>query len=416
MSEMYRDAFQTLVDRAPDPPTWEELSAGTFPRRRGRGPLIAVGAAAAVIVTIGAVAWLLPGGGGLTPAAGEVDHARVAFQEQVTLICEGGSISDNGGFDEATIDIYGPGPDDRWRADVTFPDGSVQSYLYEGGPASPSRAWVSPGLATPGVATRFRDVGCTYPTPEGSATWSLSGAPIMELRIPSEFLTTEQNIGERSGDLLEDFESALGLIGSRPDTWRGVPVTVYVRDRGYVDDVGRRVTASTEWWVDVAARRVERIVDVGDHEGLGSWRSELAVVARSRPAPGPELFDPEGMTLVWDVAEVEPSAAPTTTSIPPLSEPLMADAVPVGPAELPATALEDVADLRDGDRLFRLSVGDRALFVRLRPGVRPLLFGTSCDLLTSVALPAGWDGICTERVVDGMVRSGVFSYEDAAGR
>ncbi|GEM_PF-2714382 len=418
MSERFRNAFQTLVERSPAPPEWEELVVPAPRRSRYRGPLIAVGAAAAVLTVVGVGVWLFPGVGGVGPAAAEIDFVRVGFSQQVTLVCEGGAVSDNGGFDEATIDVYGPNADDRWRVDVTFPTGVVQSFLYEGGPGVPLRAWQRPGGGPPDFAVPFRDAGCEYPNAEGSTIFGLVGPPIHAYRIPSEFLTTAR-VEPRSGrrvDLLDDLE-APGLATTRADTWGDVAVTVYVWERSFLDDVGRQVTTSTEWWIDPAARRVERTVDVGEYEGLGSWRSELAVLSRDRVAVPAELFDPAGMDLVVDMSQVEEQGSvSTTTSIAPLSEPLMDGAVPAEEGDLATSDLAAVADLREGDRLYRIPAPEgRSLFVRLRPGARPLLFATACDVLTSVELPEGWVGLCTERTVDGRRQTGVFSYPEAAG-
>ncbi len=418
MSEQYRNAFQTLVDRAPAPPTWEEVSVAAPRRIPTRGPLLAVATGVAVVAFIGAVAWLVPTRGGLAPAAAAVDHVQVRFTREVTAVCEGGTVSDSGGFDEATIDLYGPSADDRWRADVTFPDGSTQSFLYSGSPDRPDRVWQRPGPEPPLFGVLFRQVGCSYETPEGTTTWGLANPPFLTDRLPSQFLTTETRdpISGRRGDLV-DYLTSVGA-SVRPGTWQGTPVTVYKTVTAYVDVVGRPSHGWSEWWVDPAGGRVVRTVDVGVHEGLGSWRTELAASSFATESPPVGFFEPEGMTLVRDLSEataVAP-AGPTTTSIPPLSEPLMDGALPIDPSELPTPEPATLAELRDGDRLFRIPApGGRALFVRLRPGAPPLLFGTSCDVLTSVELPAGWEGVCAEGTEDGTRRTGVSTYREAVG-
>lgn len=59
-----------------------------------------------------------------------------------------------------------------------------------------------------------------------------------------------------------------------------------------------------------------------------------------------------------------------------------------------------MADLRDNDRLYTLPLtGDQAgreVYVRMRDGSPPLLFGTACSTVNSVALPRDWDGVCLE--------------------
>jgi hypothetical protein len=70
-------------------------------------------------------------------------------------------------------------------------------------------------------------------------------------------------------------------------------------------------------------------------------------------------------------------------------------AVPVGTEAVSTEALAAVADLRPGDELYRLPVGDdRGVLIRVRGEEPPLLFGTSCDVVSAAPLPVGWQGTC----------------------
>jgi hypothetical protein len=72
-------------------------------------------------------------------------------------------------------------------------------------------------------------------------------------------------------------------------------------------------------------------------------------------------------------------------------------AVPVGTEAVSTEALAAVADLRPGDELYRLPVGDdRGVLIRVRGEEPPLLFGTSCDVVSAAPLPVGWQGTCLE--------------------
>ncbi len=86
------------------------------------------------------------------------------------------------------------------------------------------------------------------------------------------------------------------------------------------------------------------------------------------------------------------------------------DAVPVGRAAL-TEELAAVADLGPDDGLYQLPVrDDHWVFIRVRSGEPPLLFGTSCDLVSAVALPVGWQGVCLEYTSQGQRIFGQFPH------
>ncbi len=87
------------------------------------------------------------------------------------------------------------------------------------------------------------------------------------------------------------------------------------------------------------------------------------------------------------------------------------EAVPVGAEALSTEALVAVADLRPDDELYRLPVGDdRSVLIRVRGEEPPLLFGTSCDVVSAAPLPLGWQGICLEYTWQGRRLEGRFPY------
>jgi hypothetical protein len=93
-----------------------------------------------------------------------------------------------------------------------------------------------------------------------------------------------------------------------------------------------------------------------------------------------------------------------------LSVSIPAEAEAVGPEALVTPELVTVAELRPGDELFRLPVGEFSVLVRLRAGEAPLLFGTSCDVVSAAALPTGWQGVCLEYTEDGQRVFGQFPW------
>ena len=101
-------------------------------------------------------------------------------------------------------------------------------------------------------------------------------------------------------------------------------------------------------------------------------------------------------------------ASPASVSIPGEAEAVGAEVL-VTPEEVA------VADLQPGDELFRLpvsgySVGEYSVLVRLRAGEPPLLFGTSCDVVSAAPLPTGWRGVCFEYTSEGQRVLGQFPW------
>ncbi len=87
------------------------------------------------------------------------------------------------------------------------------------------------------------------------------------------------------------------------------------------------------------------------------------------------------------------------------------DAVPVRAEALSTEALAAVADLGSADELYQLPVGDdHAVFIRIRAEEPPLLFGTSCDVVSAAPLPSGWQGMCLEYTWQGRRIHGRFPH------
>lgn len=87
------------------------------------------------------------------------------------------------------------------------------------------------------------------------------------------------------------------------------------------------------------------------------------------------------------------------------------NAVAVGPEVLVTDELVDAADLHEGDELYRLAAADdHSVLVRLRTGQPPLLLGTSCDVVNSVLLSEGWEGVCLEYTLNGRRVHGSFPH------
>lgn len=190
--------------------------------------------------------------------------------------------------------------------------------------------------------------------------------------------------------------------------------------------------------------------DPDDPRGLGSGASEVQASPDGTPAQGmswglapaeadevavlltdgtrvrAELADEAtGDGRLWaigylgvEVVAIEASANGTVLGARIPSTTVPADGPIVGPQESFGDRLElasldrigddatDILDLRADDELYSLALPEqRALGIRVRDGVAPLLWATDCDLLSSEPLPDGWIGLCLE-----------YTHPDAGGR
>lgn len=116
--------------------------------------------------------------------------------------------------------------------------------------------------------------------------------------------------------------------------------------------------------------------------------------------------------LCWRfVVAVACLLAACTSGDKPASVSIPGDAMSVDEYALFAEALSALADLRPDDELYQLPVGDdHAVFVRIRADEPPLLFGTSCDVVSAAPLASGWQGACLEYTWQGRRINGRFPH------
>lgn len=151
-------------------------------------------------------------------------------------------------------------------------------------------------------------------------------------------------------------------------------------------------------------------------ETLGRSTEVVEVLERLNIPIDQLSLSTEGMQLVLErppMSEIskETGEVVTTTSIPPLSQPLAADAVRIEYEKLPTDDLRGL--VAPTDLLWSIPARENVLYLASRPGRPTLLFGTACSVLTSVDLPDDWEGICLEMTVNGTPQAGVFTYDEA---
>jgi hypothetical protein len=189
--ERFREVFRRITAETPDAPAFSDLEthrAKPATPVRLKPWMAAVGAAVLVLVVVGAFGLL--GGGGpdlAAPDEGTIDYVKLEYSATVNPVCEGGEIIDNGGFDEATIEIWGPNSDDLTLMVATFPDGSMERTITEGDPFDPERAWgIDPAVFE--EETGFRSVQCSNASSDGIETFGFLNPPYRPGFVPITFL------------------------------------------------------------------------------------------------------------------------------------------------------------------------------------------------------------------------------------
>jgi hypothetical protein len=412
MSNRVSESFESLMSQMQEPPTWNEVSAQQLTATRPvslNGPWIALVAGLATVLVIGAVVFLFPGADPI--GGGSIPYVRLAWSQEVDMRCIGMETIDDGGFDSAVIEIWGPNRQEFYRIDVTAPDGTVERLLVDATDfPEDSRWWSTPDHGAFGRS--FRSSECSTSVGNQSSSYSVSQPPVIHGLFPVEFtgLFAEWYDAEQG-----EIEARLNdrFVRVRDDTWRGSPVVVYAESHTFTDEFG--LTRSIEErWVDLAAERVERLVTEFDTELIARSAVNIEVVERAEVAADTVSFSTEGM-FPGPGNDIPPpdgeSNEATTTSITPTAHPIMANAVQIDAEDIFTEALVEVVEPGPADSFFAVPVSEFQLLVRLRPGVPAHLYATSCDVLIQVELPHGWEGTCLERTVNGERELGVFPYD-----
>ncbi len=413
----FREGFDQLLSEMPDPPTLDALSSRPAelqdsPRRRGA--LVAFAMGAAVVLVAGAALIALRGGQDPAQPA-NVEYVKLEWSQHFELRCLGMEIVDNGGFDDAVIEIWGPNTDNLIRMDTTAPDGTVTRVVVEPSTTSFSaqRIW-STGTK------RFNEAGyrvsdCLEENSGNTSSFAMAQPPEFISGSGYElWLPIVQRV--RDGSVLDLEEIYSRDATARTEVWRGTPVTVYTIERSGTDEMGD-FSSTFERWYDSDRQRLEKWIIESDNEVLGSGTTTYTVIDRQTLPESNVSFEIDDLTLVFDQSEYETSdvEVSVTTSIPPLGLPLMVDAVEITTADIPNGDLEELIAAEEGDQLYAIHATEGAsIYVRLRAADRHRMYATSCDVLTSVELPEAWIGTCLERTVEGQRITGKFSYREAS--
>lgn len=301
---------QELLEHAPQP------AEKPLQYRRSRLRLSGAWVAAAVFVgtlVVGGLTWLLTGSSPVTeedPAETMVSYVRLDWSQEVEMRCEGMETVDNSGFDNAVVEIWGPTSDGIFRVDATAPDGTVETLIARmNEEGQPLQTWASPEDVSDSV---FRISECTSRTGNASRSVSMADPPIhpRPAVFPRGFVGFPFRLLDGTTVDLAD------LLGRRSDseridTWRGVPVTVFITSDEFTDEYGLNERVE-EVWVDLEHRRYERYLLDYNIEKLGHLMLTIETEERSSPTVDQDFFSTDGLTLTHDTTEAE---QPTDTTL-----------------------------------------------------------------------------------------------------
>lgn len=308
MSDRVREAFAALLEEMEEPPAWQDIrvhEARPQPALRRYRPIWVAAAAFVAVLAFGAVGILRSN---TEPASVTVPYVQLDWSNQVEMRCEGMDIVDNGGFETATIEIWGPTADNIFRVDATAPDGTVETLVVHMNETSrPVEAWASNEDSSESV---FRVAECTTSSASSSESISMADPPIHPRPglFPQEFVGFPFRLADGTPVDLSDFLSA-NFDSQREDTWRGLPVTVFTNSDQFTDEFGTN-DRTEEIWVDLDNRRYERHLIDYDIEALGHFVLTIETVDRSDATVDPDFLSTDGLILTHDRTGADDTADP----------------------------------------------------------------------------------------------------------
>ena len=287
MEDRIDGAFAALLEDMEAPPTWEELGAARVTHKSARTwrPVWALAAGFVAVVALGVSSLIWAGDNAVTT----IPYVKLHWSQEVEMRCEGMEIVDNGGFDEATIEIWGPNEDGVIRVDATAADGSIERMigtLTETGRLDDVRATIDTF-----ENSVFQVTECVMAEERVTRTWSWGEPPI----FPDVGLFPSEFVGYPGSADLDALFSAQSH-SQRVDSWRGTEVKVYIQVRSERDEFGLNQSRE-ERWVDLDARRQERHVMESDTEELGSLTITIEVETRGEVAVGDGHFSTDGLVV-----------------------------------------------------------------------------------------------------------------------
>ncbi|MCZ7532792.1 MAG: hypothetical protein M5U23_05220 [Acidimicrobiia bacterium] len=415
------EGFERLTADAGQGPEWSQIGAPAFgeskiPERRG-GLLVGLAVGVVAVMTVGVVA-LSQTGGGTPVAEPTIEYVKLAWSQETELACIGMDKQDNGGFDNATIEIWGPNADGLVRIDATAPNGAVERIMFEYSIADgrQGQIWSIPErLGAP--YTVFHESACVISEAGASSSYLMAQSPLFGGGSTDlmAFVRVPAIDGVGSPFDAEQWIEAGGT--AEEGDWLGTPVTIYTMSTSKETDVGGRRSSTSTTWFDHAHQRYERVLYETQHETLGTGKWVEEVVGRRTVAESSVSFSTDGL-FIDGVDEgdrtlpIDGAAPSLETSCGPVF--LGAGQNPVLPTTVPdADVAQAIADAEVSLGLEGAFFGEFEFFVAEQTAGSVVLFGTgttdgapnyayaTLELRNGKWAPSSWGGCQIETTAEG---------------
>lgn len=274
---------------------------------RGLGRLQLIGATAAVALIVSGCTSARPAettnpikAPEEQPVGPMVGYVKITWDLQVDVDCQGRETVDNGGFDSAVIEVWGPTPDGRFRSDITAPNGQVETVIVDlAADGSTIRNWSTHPSFDPstmrefGQLTVFRNVECVEQLGNNRESQQMTSPPYSPGHVPFADLVPTSKTPRI------DFLAVLAEIATetRTDTWNGTTFDVYVLELDATGRDARPSQSRIEYWKSRHDGLIQRFVAENNSSGLGSSSTFVEFVERSERSLDSVNFSTAGLSL-----------------------------------------------------------------------------------------------------------------------
>lgn len=274
---------------------------------RGLGRLQLIGATAAVALIVSGCTSARPAETTIPikapqeqPVGPMVGYVKITWEQHIDVDCQGRETVDNGGFDSAVIETWGPTPEDRFRSDITAPNGRVETVIVDlAADGSTLRGWSTHPSFDPstmqefGQLSEFRNVECVEQVGNNRESQLMANPPYSPGHVPfSDLVPTSETPRI-------DFLAVLAEIATetRTDSWNGTTFDVYVLE---LNATGRDAGPShsrIEYWKSRDDGLIQRFVAENNSSGLGGSSTIVEFVERSERPLDSVDFSTAGLAM-----------------------------------------------------------------------------------------------------------------------
>ncbi len=290
-------AAAAALERALDPPAHiDQLDQRQRTRRRRHAAITAIAVVAVVLTSTLIINGRSSSTSHVTasaPPTVQVTHETVTFTETGSLACPNGTASPHPGpFDTMTYETWADETNRVWRTQVRYPDGTTRDVIAQGSPWYPTTRHIR-------GATRGEVLGCADPgigillaEPGQSDIFTLNPLDTIPTIAgpfdqPVPAVQTYSTLGQQVPGDHHDSQ------GRPAQLWQQI-VTGFTGTNNTSAGTDRRITQTTQWYVDAATGNVLEQTYQNDVEGIGTVHSVATLTTHDTQQVPQSTFDPTG--------------------------------------------------------------------------------------------------------------------------